>query len=93
MLRACSWRRPRLADPPLARKDEIQDFFNEYGHGTITEIKLMDGFGFIQYDSEADAKDVVPGEFTPTRPAPRAAPSLSVIATQRSTERNSRANL
>lgn len=25
----------------------------------------MNGFGFIQYDNEADAKDVVPGAYSP----------------------------
>ncbi|KAG0131144.1 hypothetical protein HOY82DRAFT_578778 [Tuber indicum] len=43
-----------------ARKQEVEDFFKEHGSGNIVEIKLMNGFGFIQYDSEADAKDVVP---------------------------------
>ncbi|CUS14840.1 unnamed protein product [Tuber aestivum] len=43
-----------------ARKQEVEDFFKEHGSGKIVEIKLMNGFGFIQYDSEADAKDVVP---------------------------------
>jgi RNA recognition motif-containing protein len=46
--------------PKDTRKQEIEDFFNESGHGTITEIKLMDGFGFIQYDNADDAKDIVP---------------------------------
>jgi hypothetical protein len=48
-----------------ARKQEVEAFFNEYGHGTITEVKLMDGFGFIQYDNPDDAKDIVPCQCTP----------------------------
>lgn len=46
--------------PKETRKQEVEDFFNENGHGTITEVKLMDGFGFIQYESPDDAKDIVP---------------------------------
>lgn len=41
------------------RKSEIEEFFKEHP-GNIVEIKLMTGFGFIQYDNEADAKEVVP---------------------------------
>jgi RNA recognition motif-containing protein len=51
-----------------ARKQEVEAFFNEYGHGTITEVKLMDGFGFIQYDNPDDAKDIVPCQCTPLQP-------------------------
>ncbi|KAA8914301.1 hypothetical protein FN846DRAFT_897010 [Sphaerosporella brunnea] len=46
--------------PKETRKQEVEDFFNEFGHGNITEVKLMDGFGFIQYESPDDAKDIVP---------------------------------
>ncbi|KAF8245290.1 hypothetical protein K440DRAFT_655666 [Wilcoxina mikolae CBS 423.85] len=46
--------------PKDTRRQEIEDFFNENGHGAITEVKLMDGFGFIQYESSDDAKDIVP---------------------------------
>jgi RNA recognition motif-containing protein len=49
-----------LLTPFVARKQDIEDFFKEHG-GNIVEVKLMNGFGFIQYDSEADAKEVVPG--------------------------------
>lgn len=31
------------------------------GTGTITEVKLMNGFGFIEYGEAIDARDVVPG--------------------------------
>ena len=41
-------------------KDDIQNHFKE-GPGTISEIKLMSGFGFIEYTDKADARDVVPG--------------------------------
>lgn len=43
-------------------KEDIQNHFKD-GSGTITEIKLMNGFGFIEYDDAMDARDVVPGEF------------------------------
>lgn len=43
-------------------KEDIQTHFKE-GSGTITEIKLMNGFGFIEYDDAMDARDVVPGKF------------------------------
>lgn len=43
-------------------KQEIEDHFNSHhGSGKITEIKLMSGFGFIEYEDAMDAKDVVPG--------------------------------
>ncbi|EER37223.1 conserved hypothetical protein [Histoplasma capsulatum H143] len=42
-------------------KQEIEDHFNSHhGSGKITEIKLMSGFGFIEYEDAMDAKDVVP---------------------------------
>lgn len=43
-------------------KDEIQEHFKAHGTGNITEIKLMNGFGFIEYDDAMDARDVVPGK-------------------------------
>ena len=43
-------------------KEDIQNHFKD-GSGTITEIKLMNGFGFIEYDDAMDARDVVPGKF------------------------------
>lgn len=43
-------------------KQDIEDHFNSHGSGKITEIKLMTGFGFIEYEDAMDAKDVVPGE-------------------------------
>ncbi|CAI4219430.1 unnamed protein product [Parascedosporium putredinis] len=41
-------------------KAEIEAFFSNHGNGKITEIKLMNGFGFIEYDDPLDARDVVP---------------------------------
>ena len=42
-------------------KQDIEDHFNTHGSGKIAEIKLKSGFGFIEYEDEMDAKDVVPG--------------------------------
>ena len=42
-------------------KEDIQDHFKD-GPGTIAEVKLMSGFGFIEYEDKADASDVVPGK-------------------------------
>lgn len=61
------WRRD-LADrtlPPLATKQDIEDHFNSHGTGKITEIKLMNGFGFIEYEDAMDARDIVPGKLLP----------------------------
>lgn len=43
-------------------KEDIQAHFKD-GTGTITEVKLMNGFGFIEYDDPMDARDVVPGKW------------------------------
>ena len=45
---------------PVVTKEDIQTHFKD-GPGTITETKLMNGFGFIEYDNALDARDVVPG--------------------------------
>lgn len=42
-------------------KQDIEDHFSTHGSGKIREIKLKTGFGFIEYEDEMDAKDVVPG--------------------------------
>ena len=42
-------------------KEDVQDHFKD-GPGTISETKLMSGFGFIEYEDKADASDVVPGK-------------------------------
>jgi hypothetical protein len=49
-------------------KQEIEEHFNSHGSGKITEIKLMSGFGFIEYEDAMDARDVVPGK-EPTSPS------------------------
>lgn len=43
-------------------KQEIEEHFSSHGSGKITEIKLMNGFGFIEYEDAMDARDVVPGK-------------------------------
>lgn len=55
----------RHADPVLqfkVTKAEIEAHFGTHGTGEITEIKLMNGFGFIEYKDAMDARDVVPGK-------------------------------
>ena len=47
-----------------ATKQDIEDHFNSQGTGKITEIKLMNGFGFIEYEDALDARDIVPSEST-----------------------------
>lgn len=42
-------------------KNDIEEHFSTHGSGKITEIKLMNGFGFIEYEDAMDARDVVPG--------------------------------
>ena len=49
----------------IVTKEDVQAHFKE-GTGNITEVKLMNGFGFIEYDDPLDARDVVPGECFPT---------------------------
>jgi hypothetical protein len=45
-------------------KPDIEEHFSSHGSGKITEIKLMNGFGFIEYEDAMDARDVVPGRFS-----------------------------
>lgn len=45
-------------------KADIEEHFSSHGSGKITEIKLMNGFGFIEYDDQLDARDIVPGTAT-----------------------------
>jgi hypothetical protein len=42
-------------------KQDIEEHFSTHGTGKITEIKLMNGFGFIEYEDAMDARDIVPG--------------------------------
>lgn len=54
-----------------ATKSDVETHFKAHGTGEITEIKLMNGFGFIEYKDAMDARDVVPGElplFKPSQP-------------------------
>lgn len=46
----------------IATKADVEAHFNTHGTGEITEIKLMNGFGFIEYKDAMDARDVVPGK-------------------------------
>jgi hypothetical protein len=50
----------------VATKTDVENHFNSHGTGEITEIKLMNGFGFIEYKDAMDARDVVPGEICPS---------------------------
>ena len=44
----------------LATKQDIEDHFSTHGTGKITEIKLMNGFGFIEYEDAMDARGHCP---------------------------------
>jgi RNA recognition motif-containing protein len=44
-----------------ASKQDIEDHFGTHGTGKITDIKIMNGFGFIEYEDAMDARDIVPG--------------------------------
>ncbi|KAJ5561544.1 Nucleotide-binding alpha-beta plait [Penicillium sp. DV-2018c] len=46
--------------PRNVTKADIEEHFSSHGSGKITEIKLMNGFGFIEYDDQLDARDIVP---------------------------------
>ncbi|KAL8680680.1 MAG: hypothetical protein Q9186_003165 [Xanthomendoza sp. 1 TL-2023] len=45
--------------PRDVTKEDIQTHFKDAA-GTIAEVKLMNGFGFIEYEDAMDARDVVP---------------------------------
>lgn len=51
--------------PIPVTKQDIEDHFSTHGAGTIKEVKLMNGFGFIEYEDAMDARDVVPGTSNP----------------------------
>jgi RNA recognition motif. (a.k.a. RRM, RBD, or RNP domain) len=51
----------------IATKADVESHFSTHGTGEITEIKLMNGFGFIEYKDAMDARDVVPGEILAIR--------------------------
>ncbi|KAI1846022.1 hypothetical protein JX265_000946 [Neoarthrinium moseri] len=46
--------------PKGITKADVEAHFATHGTGEITEIKLMNGFGFIEYKDAMDARDVVP---------------------------------
>ncbi|KZZ96725.1 pre-mRNA splicing factor [Moelleriella libera RCEF 2490] len=46
--------------PRNATKADIEAHFATHGTGEITEVKLMNGFGFVEYKDPMDARDVVP---------------------------------
>merc|ERR1712000_485060 len=46
--------------PRSATKADIEAHFATHGTGDITEVKLMNGFGFIEHKDPMDARDVVP---------------------------------
>ncbi|GAB7356435.1 hypothetical protein MBLNU459_g7207t2 [Dothideomycetes sp. NU459] len=46
--------------PRNATKADVENHFATHGTGEITEIKLMNGFGFVEYKDAMDARDVVP---------------------------------
>lgn len=50
-----------VTDGVPATKADVEAHFATHGTGEITEIKLMNGFGFIEYKDAMDARDVVPG--------------------------------
>ena len=50
---------------PTVTKKDVEDHFKKHGAGEITEVKLMSGFGFIEYKDSLDAMDVVPGMISP----------------------------
>lgn len=57
-----SIRRYTMLTSPKATKADVEAHFATHGTGEITEIKLMNGFGFIEYKDAMDARDVVPGK-------------------------------
>jgi RNA recognition motif-containing protein len=57
--------------PRNATKADVEAFFAAHGTGEITEVKVMNGFGFIEYKDPMDARDVVPAYRTyPPDPTP-----------------------
>ncbi|KAI9825619.1 MAG: hypothetical protein M1832_000963 [Thelocarpon impressellum] len=46
--------------PKDVSKPEVVEFFGSHETGEILEIKLMTGYGFIEYKDPMDARDVVP---------------------------------
>jgi hypothetical protein len=54
------WSKPTLSLLRiLASQQDIEDHSSPHGNGKITEIKPMNGFGFIEYEDAMDARDIV----------------------------------
>jgi hypothetical protein len=70
--------RVRSTDDITATKADVETHFASHGTGKITEIKLMNGFGFIEYEDAMDARDVVPGKSSSTPQFHRMADSISI---------------
>ena len=43
--------------PPDATRTDIEKYFGRYG--TLMDVRIMAGFGFLEYDSVRDAEDAV----------------------------------
>lgn len=69
-----------LLTPSEATKADVEAHFASHGTGEITEIKLMNGFGFIEYKDAMDARDVVPGKLPPLPPPPEPSPTLRLAS-------------
>jgi len=64
--------------PRNATKADVEAHFQTHGTGEITEVKLMNGFGFIEYKDPMDARDVVPGK-PDAKPLVHAGPPLNLV--------------
>ena len=62
MLDFMTWTSTDVKLTTIATKADVEAHFQTHGTGEITEIKLMNGFGFIEYKDAMDARDVVPGK-------------------------------
>ena len=62
MLDFMTWTSTDVKLTAIATKADVEAHFQTHGTGEITEIKLMNGFGFIEYKDAMDARDVVPGK-------------------------------
>lgn len=66
---------------PASKADVEEYFTSRHPTGEIVEVKLMNGFGFIEYKDSMDARDVVPGELSLMSPAsPRTPLTVSQLS-------------